>query len=225
VFENIKAPTPFVRPFPAFEDVFAEPLAFHRKHFLPLVSVDVSVIHDDLAGWLHFVTPVEPLLELDVGYFTEEYHDFYNTEGQLAFQVVDGKYSFTGDPNYLAYESGAIFKAFPGQEAEIHEDYRVRFASYESNRLLYQKCGRIPWSAYSQSEPNDDSCGPLVSQLGGEPVLGNWAGAGLPRNRSGKLFHYIGEVQGFSYCEGGIQAILLFYDPGERIALFRFDYT
>jgi hypothetical protein len=50
VFENIKAVTPFVRPFPAFEDVFAEPLAFHRKHFLPLVSVDVSVIRDDSSG-------------------------------------------------------------------------------------------------------------------------------------------------------------------------------
>jgi len=225
VYENIQTATPFIRPFPAFDDVFGEPSALHRKHFLPLVSVDVSVIYDDLDGWLHFVTPIEPLLELDVGYFTKQHHDFYNQEGQFAFQVAEGKYSFAGAPNYFAYESGAIFKVFPGKEAEIEEDYRVRVSSYEKNRLGYAKCGRIPWSCYSESEPSEDSCGPLVSKLGGEPILGNWVRAGLPRNRSGQLFRYIGEVQGFSYCEGGIQAISLFYDPGEGIALFRTDYT
>ena len=41
----------------------------------------------------------------------------------------------------------------------------------------------------------------------------------MPLNRSGKPFRYIGEVQGFSYCDGGIQAIMLFYDPDEQIAL------
>jgi hypothetical protein len=225
MFENIKAPTPFVRPFPAFEEVFGEPLTFHRKHFLPLVSVDVSVIYNDLGGWLHFVTPIEPLLELDVDYFTEEYHDFYNQEGQLAFQVTEGKYSFTGNPDYFAYESGAIFKAFPGREAEIDDDYRVRITSYESNRRTYQQHGRIPCSSHTPYDPHRSSCGPWVSQLGGEPALGNWERSGMPVNRSGKPFRYIGEVQGFSYCEGGIQAILFFFDPDERITIFRFDYT
>ena len=130
MFENIETATPFVRPFPDFEDVFAEPLAMHRKHFLPLVSVDTKVISPDLPGWMHFVTPIEPLLELDVGYFTEEFHDFYNKQGQYAMRVVNGKYVFSGDFNYFAYESGAIFKAFLNQRNEIEDDYRIRFSSY-----------------------------------------------------------------------------------------------
>lgn len=225
VFENINSPTPFIKPFPEFKDVFSKPMALHKKHFLPLVSVDASVVHPDLKIWLHFVTPIEPLLELDVGYFTREYHDFYNKEGQVAFQIVDGKYSFTGDPNYFAYESGAIFKAFPNRHDEIHDDYDKRIASWKSNRKGFRKHGHIPYSSYAPYDPAEGTCGPLVTQLGGEPVLGNWETVGMPVNRSGKPFRYIGEVQGFSYCEGGIQAIQLFFDPNEQIALFRFDYT
>jgi len=225
VFENIISPTPFIKPFPAFEDVFNEPMHLHRKHFLPLVSVDASVVYRDLDFWLHFVTPIEPLLELDVGYFTKEYHDFYNKQGQVALKVTEGKYTFTGDFNYFAYQSGAIFKAFPNREEDINEDYRIRVASYEENRQRFLQYGRIPWSAYSQFDPTRHRHGPLLTQLGGEPVLGNWQGTGLPVNRTGTPFRYIGEVQGFSYCDGGIQAIQLYYDSDEQIALFRFDYT
>jgi hypothetical protein len=223
VEKRITAPEPYLKPFPAFEDVFAEPLTLHRKHFLPLISVDASVVYPELDFWLHFVTPIEPLLELDVGYFTEEHHDFYNIQGQFAFNVANGKYAFAGDFRYLAYESGAIFRAFPGKDDEIHADYQSRISSYEESRRGFQQHGRLPWCADSPYDPARGSCGPLVSQLGGDPVLGNWPA--VPVNRSGKPFRYIGEVQGFSYCAGGIQAILLFYDPDERIALFRTDYT
>jgi hypothetical protein len=225
VYENIQAPVPFIRPFPSFEDVFAEPLDRHRKHFLPLVSVDASVVSDDLDVWLHFVTPIEPLLEGYVGDWTEDCHDFYNSVGQFAFRVCDGKYAFHGDFRYFAYESGTIFKGFPNSEEEIHDDYRLRIASYEAVRQGFQKYERIPWSAASPFDPARGICGPLVTQLGGEPVLGNWEHAGLPVNHAGKPFRYIGEVQGFSYCDGGIQALLLFYDPDEKVALFRSDYT
>ena len=224
MFERIQSATPFVKPFPPFDDVFNEPLALHRKHFLPLVSVDVSVIHDDLDLWLHFVMPFEPLLELEVGYFTHEYHDVYNCEGQFAFRVVDGKYTFAGDFNYFAFESGAIFKAFPDKKDEILADYRTRHTSYEESREGFLRYGRIPWTASSQFDPDGNRpCGPLVSQLGGEPAPGNWPD--IPTNRNGKALRYIGEVQGFSYCEGGIQALLLFYDPDEQMVVFRTEWT
>ena len=223
--KNIEAVQPFIKPFPDFEDVFSEPLSLHRKHFLPLVSVDASVAHQDLDICLHFVTPIEPLLELDVGYFTEKYHDFYNSQGQFALRVHNARYSFTGDFSYFAYESGAIFEAFPDQKDEIEKDYRARFDSWEQSRVGYEKYGRIPWYAETPFDPERGTCGPLVTQLGGDPALGNWEHAGVPLNRSGTPFRYIGEVQGFSYCNGGIQALLLFYDPNEQIALFRTDYT
>ena len=113
MIEDITAPQPYLKPFPAFADVFDVPLELHRKHFLPLISVDASVVYPDLELWLHFVTPIEPLLEQDVGSFTKDHHDFYNKEGQYAFNVTNGKYAFAGEFAYFAYESGEIFRAFP----------------------------------------------------------------------------------------------------------------
>jgi|688.fasta_scaffold110937_1 hypothetical protein len=226
MIENIMTPAPFIRPFPAFEDVFGEPASLHRKHFLPLVSVDISLAHPDLTGWLPIVMPVEPLLEGNVGDWTSEYFDFYNKVGQIAFHVSEGRYTFSGDFRFFAYESGAIFRIFSGRDDEIHADYSRRISSYERNRVGFLQHGRIPWSEYSVLDPGtDEECGPLVSQLGGEPTRGNLGAPWPPSNRQGKPLRFIAEVQGFSYCDGGTQAVLLFYDPEEQIALFRFDWT
>ncbi len=119
------SPTEFVKPYPVFDDVFNEPSPMNKKHFLPLASVNAVVVDDDLDTWLHFVTPIEPLLEGEFGAWSDEFHDFYNYESQIAFHVADGRYTFTGDMNFFDYESGAIFKGFPGREDEIHEDYHV----------------------------------------------------------------------------------------------------
>jgi hypothetical protein len=226
MFKNVTTPAPFIRPFPAFEDVFGEPADLHRKHFLPLVSVDASAAHPDLREWLHIVMPIEPLLEGNVGDWTDEYSDVYNQVGRVAFRVSGGRYSFTGDFQFFAYESGAIFRRFPGREDEIRADYARRITSYERIRQGFLKHGRIPWSEYGQLDTDtEDGCGPLVTQLGGEPQQGNLGGAWPPKNRSGKAFRFIGEAQGFSYSDGGTQAVLLFYDPEEQIALHLFDWT
>ncbi|WP_254513154.1 hypothetical protein [Anatilimnocola floriformis] len=225
MIESIRTAQPYLRPFPEFEDVFTEPLALQRRHFLPLISLDASVVDKELSGWLHFVTPIEPLLELDVGYFTREFHDYYNSMGQYAFQVVDGKYRFTGDFRYFAYESGEIYRAMPGLEHEIEADYQLRFSTYEESKRGYRLHGRIPWYAETPYVAGSDICGPLISQVGGKPVSSRSPEPEGPVNRRGTPFRYIGEVQGYSYCGGGIQAILLFYDPEEQIALFRTEWT
>lgn len=227
MIEHVKTPAPFIRPFPAFEDVFGEPTALHRKHVLPLVSVDASAAHPDLTGWLHIVMPIEPLLEGNIGDWTDdEYFDFYNQVGQVAFRVREGRYTFSGDFRFFAYESGTIFRGFPGREDEIHADYSLRISSYERNREGFRLHGRIPWSEYATCNPETgEGCGPLVSQVGGEPQRGNLGEPWPPTNRQGKPFRFIGEAQGFSYCDGGTQAVLLFYDPEEQIALLLFDWT
>jgi hypothetical protein len=166
MMENITAAQAYLKPFPAFEDVFAEPLTLHRKHFLPLISVDASVVYPDLDLWLHFVTPIEPLLELDVGYFTQGYHDFYNRDGQFAFAVTNGRYAFAGDFRYFAYESGEIFRAFPNKDLEIHADYQRRISSYEETRRGFQKHGRLPWCADSPHDPSRGFAGPLADRAG-----------------------------------------------------------
>ncbi|MBM79536.1 MAG: hypothetical protein CMJ78_02945 [Planctomycetaceae bacterium] len=186
--KHVESAQPFLRPFPEFDDVFDEPLGLHRKHLLPLVSVDASVAHEDLNFWLHFVTPIEPLLELDVGCFSYDHHDVYNSEGQYALRFENGKYTFAGDFNYFTYESGEIFKAFPDKKDQIEEDYRVRFESWERNRQAFLDYGRIGYSEFTPFDPETGSCGALIRQLGGEPKLGNWTAAGVPVNQSGTPF-------------------------------------
>ncbi|MDB5387272.1 MAG: hypothetical protein JWM11_2918 [Planctomycetaceae bacterium] len=224
MFNRLTSDTAFIRPFPRYEDVFTDNLELHRKHFLPLVSVDMSFVFDDLDFWLHFVTPIEPLLEGNVGDHTDEYFDFYNSVGQVAFKVTDGKYSFNGDFNFFTYESGTIFKVWPQQADAIHQDYRDRLASYEQTRNNFLKYGGIPYSAAQQLESENDYFAPFVGELGGEVPFGNW-GDQIPRNRKGNPFQYIGEVTGFSYCDRTADGILLFYDPDEQIALLIFDWS
>lgn len=224
MFEDIDTPTDFVKPFPSYEDVFNDQLALHRKHFLPLVSIDVSVIFADLRGWLHFVTPIEPLIQGNVGDLTGEYCDFYNDCGRVAFRVSHGKYSFSGDFRFFAYESGAIFTTYPQEVEAIHQEYRERVASYEQTRQGFLKYGGVPYSAMSPLESEDDYFAPLVQQLGGDTPFGNW-GHEIPRNRSGKAFRFVGCLTGFSYCDRAADRILLFYDPDEQIALLTFDWS
>jgi hypothetical protein len=237
VLRDITSVTPYLKPFPATEDVFGEPLQLHRKHFLPLVSVNPAVVQPDLDLWLHFVIPVEPLLELDVGYFTQEYHDYYNQMGQVAFRLEEGRYSFTGDFNYFAYESGAIFKAFPGRDNEIHEDYHRRRTTHAAAAQRFQQTGRLyqPYFDRDDSAEIDrkakgrsglsfaESYSPFVVQLGGSTDGGNF-GSELPGTKSKRPFRFIGELYGFSYCEGAATWVFLYYEPEEKIALIRLDY-
>jgi hypothetical protein len=120
VFEDIRQLTDFIRPFPEFEKVFGEPVELHRKHLLPLVSVNAKVINADWDFWLHFVTPIEPLLEGNIGDLTGDYHDFYNRCGQIAFRINNGRYTFAGDFRFFAYESGANSLHWRSGEVTLH---------------------------------------------------------------------------------------------------------
>jgi hypothetical protein len=210
---RIAGPGPYVRPFPAVEEVFGEPLEMHRKHFLPLISIHGTLLSNDLNQWLHFVTPIEPLLELTPGYFTEEFHDDYNKDSQIAFRVKNGRYIFSGNWNYFAYESGVIYEQFGGtMKKEIDADYRGRFKSYERARKRFATTGRL----------KDN---PLLTQLGGDVCPGNW-GTLEPLNKDGRPYRFIGEICAWGYCgHGGIQAILFFHDSVDKMARFYFDWT
>jgi hypothetical protein len=209
-FEDVRSPIDFIKPFPAHDDVFAEPMPLHRKHFLPLLSVNAAVIYDDLDCWLHFVSPIEPLMEGCVGDWTGPYHDSYNTVGQVALRFNGGKYSFTGDPNFFLYESLAQYRGRQYTEDEMRADYNSRIADYELSRRSFLEHAQLQ--------------GAFVNRLGGEPMSTNW-GNQLPRTNSGKPFRWIGEIQGFTYCDRLADSICLYYDPEAQIALLRYDWS
>ena len=224
VLRNITEVLPCIRPFPDPATVFSEPVDVHCRHLLPLVCIDASIAHPDLDVWLPVICPIEPLLELDIGCFTESYHDEYNIQGQIAFRRLDGKFRFYGNFNYFAYESRDIFNAFPGRDDEIEEDRQLRLQTFEAARDRYQQSGLLlPENVEPTSPSARQSCLSFVKQLGGESGSGNWASA--PVNQSGQTFRFVATVMGALYSEGAAQFIDLYYDPDEEVSLMRFDWT
>lgn len=225
MLKDVKSPDDLLRSFPEYEDIFSNPSPMNEKHFLPLVSVNAGAIYDDLDTWLHFVSPLEPLFDGGgLGELTHKFHDFYNQDSQIAFRVAKGKYTFSGNMNYFAYESGDIFRQFPGREKEIHEDYQRRRAAYDSARKKLRKKKSSYRPGMDLSDPETiRKIWPFVVQLGGEPTSSNW-GSDVPTNQTGIPFRLIAEIYGYQYCNGLAILIQLYYDPAERIALLRYDW-
>jgi hypothetical protein len=200
-------PESLVRPYPKPSDVFGEPLEMHAKHFLPSISVHSSLLWDDVDSWLHFVAPVEPLMEGYIGEFTRPYHDFYNKEGQVSLSLIDGRYMFQGDWNYFAYESGVIPTKLPYTEEQVRDDYQQRFLNYDGGLQEFQKTKRCEG----------------IKQLGGEPVEGN-LGSSVKnvRNQNGNPFRFVGEVGG--RFAGNADGLLMFFDPEESVVVLMSDF-
>jgi hypothetical protein len=53
-------PQPFLKPFPDPRTVFADPVARYERRLNALVSIDLSTLSQDLSGWIHLVSPIEP---------------------------------------------------------------------------------------------------------------------------------------------------------------------
>lgn len=99
-------PEKFIRPFPNPEDVFSEEVARHAKHFLPICSLNLQFIRpDEKEFWIHFVQPTE-ICAGCVGEHTSEFHDRYNFEDSICFDVDEnGKYRFNGDWRFFILEN------------------------------------------------------------------------------------------------------------------------
>jgi hypothetical protein len=88
-------------------------------------------------------------------------------------------------------------------------DYQRRFSSYDEVQNEFVESNRVPG----------------LIQFGGEPALGNYASFDFVRNKNGTPFRFIGEVHGYTFAEGGVQVVLLFFDPEERVARLLFDWS
>lgn len=53
-------PAQYLRPFPEAEDIFADNIAEHFRHFLPICSLNLQLIQPDAPEtWLHLVQPAD----------------------------------------------------------------------------------------------------------------------------------------------------------------------
>lgn len=219
-YRETKTLLPFMTPFPSPEQVFAGDIAAHRRHLLPLLTLELSAINPEWSGKIHFINPKEPYIGT-LGERTSEYHDYYNRENWLAFRIENDRYTFLGDFRYFYLEGR--------EDNELSEHYKDTEQGLEKAKEFYQQHDMLnPWGQTDNQQY-------WVEEITAEPGCGNWSDGfpldydeddnAYPLTEDGRRFHFVGWLTAYSYCDAGADGILLFYDPVEKIALFTFDWT
>lgn len=222
-------------PFP--EDIFVSEQSWLSNYLLPLISIDLGLFRQDLAGTtVHMLNPTEPYDGL-IGEVTTDFHNEFCAENWIALELTeDNKYRFLANEDYFLSSPKHKDKTdadFTQHIQEIQKNYQKVKATYQEKGLL------LPWQANNPQS--------FLDSLGGEIWYGNWTDTaaipsafdmriselsheeqpddGVAISYQGKAFMYIGEVAGYNYCGEGADAILLFYEPESRIVLFTYDWT
>jgi hypothetical protein len=233
---------PFLKVYPAAEQVFAEPVERYARHIFPLVSIDLSTVNPSWSGWIHLVNTVEPEDEI-VGKATHPFHNYYLRENWVAFHLTDeDRYELLGDLRYFYLENppDTLPEAYGGHRQELEEHYarqhavfaeaRARFAEhgvfYSQNKVKYNR-------DLSQEKPST-----LLTQLGGGVGNGEWTYGSdpfpldesdennvRPLTPDGTPFHFIAKTSAYDYCEWGADEIYLFFEPESRVALLTFGWS
>ena len=230
---DVETLSPGLTPFP--RDVFASDQPWLSDHLLPLLSIDLGVLKPELAGTVvHMLCPVEPY-DGNIGGGTEHFHNAFTSTGWFALRLTeDNRYRFLGQEGYFRLSPQRDFDLYPGEEehaAQMKE-------SYAKARAYFEKHGRLgSYSAYGKGEAQEHA---WLDSLGGDFWGGNWTDpADVPSaftltddwnaeqitlTYEGKPFFPVAHVAGYHWCASGADAILLFYEPESRTALFTFDW-
>lgn len=221
-------------PFP--EEVFVTEQSWLSNYLLPLVSIDLGILSEDLKGTVvHILNPTEPY-EGIIGEKTTDFHNEFCSENWIALQLTeDNKYSFLGSEDY--------FLSAPSHKNKVDHDFVTHIKTIQENyqkvKTKYKIKGQLlPWQ--------DDNPQDFLYRLGGGMLYSNWtntapvpsafemnvdeSGEDLPNDGisisyKGKEFMYVGEVPGYNYCGDGADSILIFYESESRIVLFTYDWT
>ncbi len=211
--ENIETLRPGLVPFP--EDVFVSDQPWLGDHLWPLLSVDLGLLRPELAGTVvHVVQPVGPI-DGYIGDGTLEFHNEFTAPNWFALQLTDdNKYRFLGQEGYFE---------------PYDEKYASRLQSHQAKVRDYARShGRLAgFPRYLNGEADEKN---WLDRLGGDFWAGNWVTEDPPA--AFKLVYDEEDDHIELTCDGkpmfpvacanGL-AILLFYEPESRIALFTFD--
>lgn len=206
---------PHIHPFPDAETVFAGNVAQHRRHFLPLLSIDASAVNSDWSGRLHVVAPKE-VCDGAVGEHCGEFHTELCADNQMAFSVgSSGQYQFLADFKFFLVERGP--KEGYASESfveEFGEFYEAAETSYEKTKGNFLAKGVL--NSNSTRQPDRRDAWLLKGEFYGDhpPVL-----------FKGRALTFVARVQGHSYFNGGPDSVSLYFDPVDRIAVIRCDFS
>lgn len=221
-------------PFP--EDVFVADQPWLSNYLMSLISIDLGILRTDLKGTIvHILNPTEPS-EGIIGEVTTDFHNEFCAENWIAFKLTkDNKYSFLGNEEFFLSASNHKDKV----DNEFLEHIETVKENYKKVKTKYKTKGQLlPWQ---ENNPQN-----FLDRLGGEIWCGNWTNTspvpsafemnidetsenlpndGISISYKGNEFMYIAEVSGYNYCGDGADAILMFYEPENRIILFTYDWT
>ena len=223
---------------PSADKVFIRP-DYHSRYVLPLLSLELSDVFDDLSGPIHFIDPIEPY-DGCIGESTEQFHTYYCRMNWISFKLKDGLYECEAPEAFFAKH---YFETHPVPD-HIHHTVRDRWvesvnAHYDERRAKYAE-----WRS-TLSEDLDAALERLEirpDSFGRRPFDQNWAHCSsfplvtdkeevagksypdefhYPLTEDGRRFRYVGYAGAFDWsC-----TVHLFYDPIEQRALQTFDWT
>lgn len=240
-------PQTCIKPFPDYEDVFNKEIEEHKKHFLPLCSINLKFLYPEWDEWIHIVS-VKEIYDGSVGETTRSSHTNFTKEDMIGFDVADGKYAFEGNWDYFSKDPIS-------SEAYIHndKDYRARKEFYASHQHIYpyssfgepfesakaleddfdqkQKSG---WGLsypevhgvmddirFTTSEGMD-----LLEDCESEEKIFDYTNLlYVPKDEHNRPFTYIGFLTGYYFQAYGADRVYLFYNQSLKKAVVCFEYT
>ena len=242
--ENIQKLNDHLQAFPKAEDIFTKDQQWLKKHFLPLMSIDLAEINPDWAGQkVYMLCP----FEANIGYMggnTTEYHNEYTAPNWVTFKLTDdNKFEFLGNEGFFERTKYHNWDFDSKEEKELQE----MVESYEQSKKNIIKYGTLVDTNYPeyQGKPNRVN---YLNNLGGDIWSGNWQGSiddgeypkafdmqleyerqpspdWIKISYQGNPFYFIADTASYDWCKGHIDGIIMLYEPVSRIVLFTFDYS
>lgn len=207
---------PYMHPFPEAEEVFSDNLEQHRRHFLPLISLDASTFDPSWGGRLHIVS-VKECCDGAVGEHCREHHTELCKDNQIAFRVsADGRYTFLADFKFFVVEPGAKPETYDSTHFvdEFEDFYAEAQSSYDATKAHFLRSGVLNVRAL-----------PILSPIMETIVSRTEANTCRPSPPPHPGARFIARCTAWSYYENGPDSVSLYFDPAERVAIMVFDFS
>lgn len=186
--------------FPSAEEVFADRVEEHSKVLFPLFSVNLKQINPKWTGYVHMLQFNEdPYNREAVSSFNE-----YCKDRMIAFDVIEGKYSFKTDFKY--FDLTPDWKEWFNKTKESYIQTKNRFES--SGELI---------------TPRNEK-GAIYDQIGGRP---RWLQlARVPTDLDGNPMTFIAKVNSANYTDDSCtKSLYLFYSDKDKTAVIFYQIT
>lgn len=239
--ETVRLPTPYFRPFPKPESVFAGDVTRHAEFVLPLATVSLSHLDPKLEGDLHFVLPIDDSIEGgQIGELTPDFHTYWCRENWVGFHVSpDWRYTLAADFDYFLHGERTVEaskKWSPGGLEGAKRFYETARSSYQAERAKFLERGAV-YGPYAE-EPvacaylRGHQRWPNFAELEGFPYVqreyidprdGQPDFDYVPIAEDESEFMFIGWMPAYNFAHGVDRNVYLFYNPVHRIALEAFD--